>query len=90
MIKNPKIGQKIFFLDDKDDIYAGRISQVYNESSIGIDNFFYLDKKFAFSTRSRAFKYLQLKTDLEYAEHVESHWGKQKKKIQDKLAAFLK
>jgi hypothetical protein len=90
MIKNPKLGQKVFFLDDKGDIYAGRISQVYNEWSIGIDNFFYLDKEFAFSTRSRALKYLQLKTDLEYAEHVESHWGKQKKKIQARLDTLLK
>lgn len=80
MIKNPKLGQKVFFLDDKNNIYTGKISQVYNEWSIGIDNFFYLDKEFAFSTRSRAFKYLLLKGELEYAEHVESYWGKQKKK----------
>ena len=90
MIKNPKLGQKVFYLDDKGDICAGRISQVYNRPSIGVDNFLYLDKAFVFSTRNRAFKYLQIKDELKYINHQMQSLKKQEEKYTAKLNAFLK
>ncbi|MBV6513870.1 MAG: hypothetical protein FMNOHCHN_03426 [Ignavibacteriaceae bacterium] len=90
MIKNPKLGQKVFFVDDEGHIVSGKISQIYNDPVVGVDNFFYLEKKFAFPTRHRAEKYLEACREIDYLVGQRNFYEKLIKKAQNKYESFLK
>lgn len=61
MIKNPKVGQRVFFLDDNDAIFTGKITQVFSgKLSVAIDNYWYVPKNYIFLTRKKAEKYSSL------------------------------
>lgn len=90
MIKNPKLGQKVFFVDDKGHIVSGKISQVYNDPSIGVDNFFYLNKEFAFSNKRRAEKYIEVCEEIKYLTTQRNFYDNQIKKYIKKYDSLLK
>jgi len=44
MIKNPKIGQPAYFLDDNGEVFRGKITKVSSSNNaIAIDNFFHIE-----------------------------------------------
>ena len=90
MIKNPKLNQKVYFVGDKDEVCQGKISQIYNDPSVGIDNFLYLNKAYLFSTKSRAEKYAESCEEVDYLTHKRNFYEKKKKKALVKYKAFLK
>lgn len=90
MIKNPKLGQKVFFVDDEGNVVNGKISQVYNDPSIGVNNFFYLNKKFAFSSKRRAEKYVEVCHEIDYLINQRNFYEKLIKKAQNKYESFFK
>ena len=89
MIKNPKLGQKVFLNEGESTIVSGKISQIYNIPSIGIDNFLYMDKKFAFSTKKKAEEYNKLAQDLTLLNEQIFKLSKQREKLASKLAKLL-
>lgn len=90
MIKNPKLNQKVYFTDDKGQVCQGRISQIYNDPSVGVDNFIYLNKAYIFPTRSRAEKYVETIQELDYLIAQRNFFEKQIRKFQTKHESFLK
>ena len=91
MIKNLKLNQHVFYIDDNEEIRKGKVSQIYsNPSSIGVDNFLYLDKKFLFSTRAKALKYLAVVGEIEYLISQRNFYEKQIQKFQKEYERLLK
>lgn len=90
MIKNPKLNQKVYFVDDKGVVCQGKISQVYNDPSIGINNFLYINKAYVFSTRNRAEKYVEACQEIDYLIDQRNFYEKLIKKSQNKLNSLLR
>lgn len=89
MIENPKLNQKVYFTGDKGVVCQGKISQIYNDPSVGIDNFLYLKKAHIFSTRSRAEKYVEACEEVDYLTHQRDFYEKLMKKALDRYRSFL-
>ena len=92
MIKNPKLGQEVFFVNEEGVVFKGKLSQVYCSSingAVGIDNFFYIDKSFVFSTKGKAQEYNKLTQDLEFLNEQIFKLSKQREKLATKLAKLL-
>ena len=92
MIKNPKVGQTVYYLDNDNNILRGKISQVYCASvngSIGVDNFHYMEKSFAFSTKKSANEYQRVTNEIAYLNVQIQSLSKQREKYATKLAKML-
>lgn len=90
MIKTPKLNQEVYYADDNGEICKGKISQIYNDPSIGVDNFLYIDKKYIFSTKKRALKYRELLAELDHLVSLRNLYEKQIKKVQNKYESLLR
>ena len=91
MIKKPKINQYIFYIDDCEEICRGKVSQIYsNQSSIGVDNLLYLDRKFAFSTKAKASRYLAVVREIKHLISQRNFYEKQIRKFQKEYERLLK
>ena len=90
MIKNPRLKQHVFYIDDSEEIRKGTISQIYNDISIGVDNSFYVDKKFLFSTKAKALKYLAVVREIEHLISQRNFYEKQIRKFQKEYERLLK
>lgn len=58
MIKNPKLGQKVFYLDDREEVFRGKITQVFSGGiAVGIDNRWNISTPCIFPTKRHAEQY---------------------------------
>ena len=92
MIKNPKLGQTVFFVDDRGTILKGKLSQVYCSSlngAVGVDNFYHIDKSFIFSTKKRAEEYYKLTQNLKSLNEQIKNTTKKREKLASRLAEIL-
>ncbi len=95
MIKNPKIGQPVYFLDGENNVVRGKITQTYNSISsgstgtVGINNFFYVSKGFVFSTKKDAETYKSIKDELNNLNGQIQTLSKKREKLATKLAKIL-
>lgn len=93
MIKNPKIGQTVFFVDDRGTVLKGKISQVYCSSlngAVGVENFFHINKSFLFSTKKKAEEYHKLTQNLKSLNKQIKNTTKKREKLASRLAEIVK